>query len=106
MSEEAGLVEPVFDLAAGFKITIWRPEVIGKQYKKYGTDQVTDQVNELKQRLILITDQAFSRQELMNILQLKLNPDFSDNYLNPAIQEGYLSMTLPNKPNSTHQNTN
>ncbi|WP_432671222.1 Fic family protein [Flavobacterium sp. SM2513] len=107
LCKEAGLAEPVFDLGAGFKITIWRPEVIGKQFKKNGTDQVndqvTDQVNELIQRLILITDQAYARQELMTILQLKHNPNFRDNYLNPAMQEGYLSMTLPHKPNSTHQ---
>lgn len=39
----------------------------------------------------------------MVILQLKHSPNFRNNYLNPAMQEGYLSMTLPNKPNSTHQ---
>jgi hypothetical protein len=123
LCKEAGLLEPVFDLGEGFKITIWRPEVIRKAAKNsesaqatdqatgqaagqvtgQATDQVTDQVNELIKRLILISDQASSRQELMNILQLKHNSNFRDNYLNPAMDEGFIEMTIPDKPNSPNQ---
>ena len=95
LCKENGLLEPIFNLEEGFKVTIWRPTAT--------TGQDTDQDNELIKRLILITDQAYSRQELMNILQLKHNPNFRDNYLNPAMEEGFIEMTIPDKPNSTNQ---
>jgi ribosomal protein S8 len=99
LCKEHGLPEPIFNLEEGFKVTLWWPKMnIGQT-----TDQVTDQVNELIKRLILITVQAYSRQELMNILQLKHNPNFRDNYLNPVMVAGFIEMTIPDKPNSTNQ---
>ena len=107
LCKEAGLLEPVFDLGEGFKVTIWRPNMVTlkgtDQVTDQVTDQATDQVNELIKRLVLIADKVYSRQELMNILQLKHNPNFRDNYLNPTMEEGYIEMTIPDTPNSTNQ---
>lgn len=103
LCKQAGLNEPVFNLHEGFKITIWRPNATDVSVKINTIYQVTDQVNEVIKRLIVISDEAYSRQQLMDILQLKHNPNFRDNYLNPAIEQGYLEMTLPEKPNSNKQ---
>jgi hypothetical protein len=61
------------------------------------TNQLTDQVKELIKRLILMTYQAYSFQKLMEILQLKYNANFRENYLNPAIEEGYVLIPLDRK---------
>ena len=44
-----------------------------------------------------------SRLEMMNFLQMKHNPTFRVNYLNPLLEKGILIMTLPDKPNSKYQ---
>lgn len=40
---------------------------------------------------------------MMNFLQMKHNPTFRVNYLNPLLEKGILIMTLPDKPNSKYQ---
>ena len=44
-----------------------------------------------------------SRNELMQILELKHNPTFRENYLDPAMQNGWIEMTIPDKPKSKNQ---
>ena len=39
----------------------------------------------------------------MAILDLKHREYFRDNYLLPAIEEGYLELTIPDKPSSPNQ---
>ena len=44
-----------------------------------------------------------SRQELMDLLGLKHAGNFRDKYLYPAIEKGYVVMTLPETPKSKNQ---
>ena len=44
-----------------------------------------------------------SANEIMNKLGLKSKDSFRDNYLNPALENGLIKMTLPNKPTSKNQ---
>ena len=44
-----------------------------------------------------------SRNELMEILQLKHNPTFRENYIEPAMVKGWIEMTVPDKPQSKKQ---
>lgn len=63
------------------------------------TPQVTPQVGEL---LSAIRGEM-SRDQLQSILGLSDRRSFSDRYLKPALAEGLIEMTIPNKPNSRFQ---
>lgn len=67
---------------------------------KQVTEQVTEQVKEI---LDVIGDKECSTKELMVLLGLKHRPTFRDNYLLPALELGYIKMTIPDKPNSSKQ---
>ncbi len=44
-----------------------------------------------------------SREQLQGVLELKDRKSFRVRYLTPAISEGLIEMTLPDKPNSSLQ---
>ena len=55
-------------------------------------------------RLIRILSRGpLSPEELRKQLDLKHRPTFRKNYLHPALKEGYIEMTIPEKPNSRLQ---
>ncbi len=64
------------------------------------TEQATEQVRKL---LDIIGDKEYSTKELMELIGLKHRPSFRDNYLLPALELGYIEMTIPDKPNSSKQ---
>ena len=64
------------------------------------SDQVSDQVKKLLEAL---GDRVLSAKELMDLLGLKHRPSFRKNYLNPALEEGLVEMTIPERPNSRNQ---
>lgn len=68
------------------------------------TEQVGEQVTEQVDRLLeCMGDEELSTKELMDRLGLKHRPTFRDNYLLPALEAGYVMMTIPDKPNSNKQ---
>lgn len=68
------------------------------------TEQVTAQVTEQVQKLLsVIDDKEYSTKEMIELLGLKHRPSFRDNYLLPALELGYIEMTIPDKPNSSKQ---
>jgi Fic family protein len=68
------------------------------------TDQVTVQVTEQVRNLLdVMDDTPKSTKELMELLGIKHRPTFRENYLLPAIELGYIEMTIPDKPNSSKQ---
>lgn len=60
----------------------------------------TEQVERL---LEVIGDKEYSTKVLMELLGLKHRPTFRDSYLLPALELGYIEMTIPDKPNSSKQ---
>lgn len=62
--------------------------------------QLPDPVTRILQAL---TDAPLSSGELRRRLNLKHRPTFRDNYLHPALEAGYIEMTIPEKPNSRLQ---
>lgn len=44
-----------------------------------------------------------ARKEIQESLKMRNRDNFRKNYLQPALEQGYIEMTLPNKPNSRHQ---
>lgn len=68
------------------------------------TEQVPVQVTEQVEKLLkAMNNKEYSTKELMELLGLKHRPSFRDNYLLPALELGYIEMTIPDKPNSSKQ---
>jgi predicted HTH transcriptional regulator len=68
------------------------------------TEQETEHVSEQVQRLVkVMDDQSYSGNELMEMLSLKHRPTFLYTYLQPAIDLGLISLTIPDKPRSSKQ---
>lgn len=69
------------------------------------TDQVSVQVSDQVNRLILEikSGEAKSAAKLMLLLKLRHLPTFRRNYLKPALEAGLLTMTQPDSPNSPTQ---
>lgn len=68
------------------------------------TEQVAVQVTEQVEKLLKsMDDKEYSTREMMVLLGLKHRPSFRDHYLLPALELGYIEMTIPDKPNSSKQ---
>lgn len=68
------------------------------------TEQVGDQVTEQVKKLLAALDrETLSANELMNRIGLRHRPTFRKNYLAPALEQGVVEMTIPDKPNSSKQ---
>ena len=65
------------------------------------TDPDTDPVKKLLYVFQKKTEQGIA--SLMEALDLSHRPTFRRNYLNPALAQGYVERTIPDKPNSTAQ---
>ncbi len=63
-------------------------------------DQVTDQVASLIQ---VIGTGEMGSNDLMQILGLSHRPTFRENYLNPALEDGWIERTQPDSPRSPTQ---
>ncbi|MDD5306231.1 MAG: ATP-binding protein [Deltaproteobacteria bacterium] len=108
---DAGLAEPEFALTDGFVVTIRRrPE---RAFEAVGgvTGEVTGvvagvvagEVTGEVARLILVMNGTMKRQEIQAILGLKHEDHFRGAYLVPALDAGFIEMTIPEKPTSRLQ---
>ena len=61
----------------------------------------TEQVKRLL--AIMEYDTPYTATVLMRLLSLKSRDALRNNYLNPAIEEGLVQMTMPDKPTSRNQ---
>ena len=68
-----------------------------------GTMQVTPQVTPQVEELIKILDKEMNRQEVQEKLNLSDRENFRLNYLKPALEQEFIEMTIPDKPNSSLQ---
>lgn len=60
----------------------------------------TEQVGVL---LNAMGNKPLSTNEMMEAVGIKLRPTFRENYLKPAMNLGFIKMTIPDKPNSSKQ---
>ena len=67
------------------------------------TGQVTGQLDEGIRRVLLVFHENMKSVDIQTTLQLKHREYFRDNYLNPSLEQGFIEMTIPDKPNSSHQ---
>ena len=70
-------------------------------------DQESDQVKidnpNVKKLLEVMGNETMSAKELMDALGLSHRPTFRNNYLNPALELGFVERTIPHKPSSRNQ---
>jgi len=55
------------------------------------------------EKLLVICTKEFGREELQKLLGIKNKEHFLESYLKPAMEQGLLEMTIPDKPNSPLQ---
>ena len=55
------------------------------------------------EKLVSILTGEMGRSELQGLLLIKNRDYFRTDYLNPAISNGYIELTIPDKPNSQNQ---
>ena len=108
---KAGLRLPAFHLENGFFIlTVWRKRLTEKkaihpagQVTGQVTGQVRRQVSAEIGRLLKNIHGDMTRQKLQDKLKLKGRANFEERYLRPAIENGLIEYTVPDRPNSRLQ---
>ena len=68
-----------------------------------GTQQVTTQVTTQVGALLSRMGGEMTRQAIQDALELANREHFRKTYLAPALEQGVIEMTVPNKPNSRSQ---
>jgi hypothetical protein len=102
----AGLLEPEFYLTDGFVTIIRRrPELALKAVSGQSTPQVTPQVTPPVEVLLRLLDScdALSNMEIRKGLGLKDRKHVGERYLDPALVEGLVELTIQDKPRSSLQ---
>jgi len=93
---EAGLPEPEFALTDGFVTTIRRATTLA-------AGQVTGEVTGEVAKLLVVLHGTMGRDALQQALGLRSQVNFRKLYLVPALEAGYVEMTIPDKPQSRLQ---
>ena len=71
-----------------------------KDKHRTSTEQVTEQVRKI---LMALGKEQFTLKQMMDKIGMKHRPNFIDNYLDPAIAEGYVRLLYPDKPRHPRQ---
>ena len=66
-------------------------------------DHASDHASLQVEKLLSILTGEMGRSELQELLFIKNRDYFRTDYLNPAISNGYMEFTIPDKPNSQNQ---
>jgi predicted HTH transcriptional regulator len=105
-----GLPQPEFSISDGFVAIIRRKpqrafEAVGGKGRSTGevAGVVTGEVTGEVRKVMLVCDKPMARKQLQERLVLKGEENFRKLYLVPALESGYIEMTIPDKPNSRLQ---
>lgn len=96
-STQQGLVTPFLE----FMLAMIRDAVLGSTPQ--ATPQVTPQVEQLLRILSGAGEVGLSLKELLDASGLRDRKSFADRWLAPALEAGFIEMTVPDKPNSRMQ---
>jgi len=103
---EANLPEPQINEMDGGMITVLFSEETKEttpQVTLQATHQVTHQVTPQVESLIKLIETEHTRAEIQEKLNLSDRKNFTESYLKPALENGLIEMTMPEKPQSGNQ---
>ena len=69
----------------------------------HASNHASDHASVQVEKLVSILTGEMGRSELQGLLLIKNRDYFRTDYLNPAISNGYIELTIPDKPNSQNQ---
>jgi predicted HTH transcriptional regulator len=110
LTAERGLKDPEFEENKTFVVTLWRPSAKVTAHDTahdaaHDTAHDTGYINleHMPHRLLWILEGEMSRSEMMAKLELTHRTTFRENYINPCEENGWIEMTIPDKPQSKNQ---
>ena len=68
-----------------------------------GRDHASDHASAQVKKLLSVLSGEKGRSELQELLSIKNRDYFRTDYLTPAVYNGYIELTIPDKPNSQNQ---
>ena len=95
-ADSSAFVELVLEIILD---TLKETTVVGKT----GNDVTASLSPSVKKLLDAMGDEELSATEIMERLELSHRPTFRKNYLNPALEQELIEMTIPDKPSSRNQ---
>ena len=69
----------------------------------HASNHVSNHASVQVEKLVSALTGEMGRSELQELLSIKNRDYFRTDYLNPAISNGYIKLTIPDKPNSQNQ---
>lgn len=84
-----------------FRIKVHYPETETQVTTEVTTEVATEVTTE--EKLLAVLDGEMSKKDLREALELKNDEHFRKAYLNPALEQGLIEMTIPDKPRSSRQ---
>lgn len=96
LCEEAEIKKPEFiEMDSAIRVNFYR--------QNYKSDQDSDQDFELLKSILNYCKTPKSLREIMEKFEFKHKMNFRNKYINPLIEKGKLSLTIPDKPFSKNQ---
>ena len=108
-AENLGLPQPeIVEVGMRVRLIVYLKESIVAEVPVKATEQVIEQVTEqvseqVKSLLLCLKNQPLGRKDAMQCIGLSSRPTFVYDYLQPAIQAGFVEMTQPDSPSSPTQ---
>ena len=75
----------------------------GNHASDHASDHASNHASNQVEKLLSVLIGEMGRSELQELLSIKNRDYFRTDYLNPAITNGYIEQTIPDKPNSRNQ---
>lgn len=100
-----GSPEPIFetDDSRSYFLTNLPVHPNSKESRNKPTEEVAGEVTGEVERLVRIVGKPMKRREIQGLLELKHEDHFRNSYLSPALESGFVEMTIPDKPRSSNQ---
>lgn len=101
--KKEGLPEPVIkEMQGGMEVTKFKLGTTEHVTTEVTTEVTMEVTTEVQKLVSLITDE-YSSKELKENLLLKNDEHFRKQYVKPALEQGFIEMTIPDKPKSSKQ---
>ena len=105
LAAQRGLKAPDFEDNNTFIVILWRPSASTAHDTAHDTahEQNFIYLEHKPHRLLWILEGEMTRSQMLKTLELSHRTNFKKNYLDRAIENGWIEMTIPEKPKSKKQ---